>query len=129
MIVFLFAPWQRWNPVIGFCEKLLPSDRWQWSDVSGLKHQMLESFELPSPHWEWEADWYVDENFGGDPTEKGVGAKYRKGIHVLLRGGREGAMWKGKGCYLAFKIHCRIHTCYPGGVELGVLFVIESRDH
>ncbi|XP_033023021.1 tectonin beta-propeller repeat-containing protein 1 [Lacerta agilis] len=62
---------QRWNPVIGFCEKLLPSDRWQWSDVSGLKHQMLESFELPSPHWEWESDWYVDENFGGDPTEKG----------------------------------------------------------
>ncbi|XP_061455337.1 tectonin beta-propeller repeat-containing protein 1 isoform X3 [Rhineura floridana] len=62
---------QRWNPVIGFCEKLLPSDRWQWSNVSGLKHQKLESFELPSPHWEWESDWYVDENFGGDPTEKG----------------------------------------------------------
>ncbi|XP_044289286.1 tectonin beta-propeller repeat-containing protein 1 isoform X2 [Varanus komodoensis] len=62
---------QRWNPVIGFCEKLLPSDRWQWSDVSGLKHQSLESFALPSPHWEWESDWYVDENFGGDPTEKG----------------------------------------------------------
>ncbi|XP_066496875.1 tectonin beta-propeller repeat-containing protein 1 [Tiliqua scincoides] len=62
---------QRWNPVIGFCEKLLPSDRWQWSDVSGLKHQPLESFAPPSPHWDWESDWYVDENFGGDPTEKG----------------------------------------------------------
>ncbi|KAL8175522.1 UNVERIFIED_CONTAM: Tectonin beta-propeller repeat-containing protein 1 [Gekko kuhli] len=62
---------QRWNPVIGFCEKLLPSDRWQWSDVSGLKHQKLEGFALPSPHWEWESDWYVDENFGGEPTEKG----------------------------------------------------------
>ncbi|XP_053132794.1 tectonin beta-propeller repeat-containing protein 1 [Hemicordylus capensis] len=62
---------QRWNPVVGFCEKLLPSDRWQWSDVSGLKHQQLESFMLLSPHWEWESDWYVDENFGGDPTEKG----------------------------------------------------------
>ncbi|KAH0631949.1 hypothetical protein JD844_019861 [Phrynosoma platyrhinos] len=52
--------------------QLLPSDRWQWSDVSGLKHQKLESFVLPSPHWEWESDWYVDENFGGDPTEKGI---------------------------------------------------------
>ncbi|XP_053327449.1 tectonin beta-propeller repeat-containing protein 1 [Spea bombifrons] len=62
---------QRWNPVDGFCEKLLPSDRWQWSDVTGSKHQQLDSFELPSPHWEWEADWYVDENFGGEPTEKG----------------------------------------------------------
>ncbi|XP_066545328.1 tectonin beta-propeller repeat-containing protein 1 [Amia ocellicauda] len=62
---------QRWNPVDGFCERLLPSDRWQWSDVTGLKHQPLDGFELSSEHWEWEADWYVDENFGGEPTEKG----------------------------------------------------------
>ncbi|KAL4624566.1 tectonin beta-propeller repeat-containing protein 1 isoform X1 [Arapaima gigas] len=62
---------QRWNPVDGFSDRLLPSDRWQWSDVTGLKHQQLESFQLPSENWEWEADWYVDENFGGEPTEKG----------------------------------------------------------
>lgn len=65
---------QRWNPVGGFCEKLLPSDRWPWSDVTGLQHRPLEEVAmLPSPHWEWESDWYVDENFGGEPTEKGVG--------------------------------------------------------
>nr|XP_033819420.1 tectonin beta-propeller repeat-containing protein 1 [Geotrypetes seraphini]XP_033819421.1 tectonin beta-propeller repeat-containing protein 1 [Geotrypetes seraphini] len=62
---------QRWNPVDGFCDRLLPSDRWLWSDVSGLKHQRLDSFQLPSPYWEWESDWYVDENIGGEPTEKG----------------------------------------------------------
>uniref|UniRef100_A0A8C9JIU2 Tectonin beta-propeller repeat containing 1 n=1 Tax=Panthera tigris altaica TaxID=74533 RepID=A0A8C9JIU2_PANTA len=62
---------QRWNPVGGFCEKLLPSDRWQWSDVSGLQHRPLDGVALPSPHWVWESDWYVDENFGGEPTEKG----------------------------------------------------------
>ncbi|XP_059555241.1 tectonin beta-propeller repeat-containing protein 1 isoform X2 [Myotis daubentonii] len=62
---------QRWNPVGGFCEKLLPSDRWLWSDVSGLQHRPLDGVALPSPHWEWESDWYVDENFGGEPTEKG----------------------------------------------------------
>ncbi|OCT61572.1 hypothetical protein XELAEV_18047600mg [Xenopus laevis] len=62
---------QRWNPVDGYCEKLLPSDRWQWSDVTGLQHQQLDNFVLPSPHWEWESDWYVDENIGGEPTEKG----------------------------------------------------------
>ena len=65
---------QRWNPVGGFCEALLPSDRWPWSDVSGLQHRPLDGVALPSPHWEWESDWYVDENFGGEPTEKGVGA-------------------------------------------------------
>ncbi|XP_051529764.1 tectonin beta-propeller repeat-containing protein 1 isoform X1 [Myxocyprinus asiaticus] len=62
---------QRWNPVDGFSDRLLPSDRWQWSDVTGLKHQPLGGFQLPSENWEWEADWYVDENFGGEPTEKG----------------------------------------------------------
>ncbi|XP_028670052.1 tectonin beta-propeller repeat-containing protein 1 [Erpetoichthys calabaricus] len=62
---------QRWNPVDGFCDRLLPSDRWQWSDITGLVHQPLDSFHLPSEHWEWEADWYVDENIDGDPTEKG----------------------------------------------------------
>ncbi|XP_061088171.1 tectonin beta-propeller repeat-containing protein 1 [Conger conger] len=62
---------QRWNPVDGFSERLLPSDRWQWSDMTGLKQQTFDSFHLPSENWEWEADWYVDENFGGEPTEKG----------------------------------------------------------
>lgn len=57
----------------GFCEALLPSDRWPCSDVSGLQHRPLDGVVLPSPHWEWESDWYVDENFGGEPTEKGVG--------------------------------------------------------
>ncbi|XP_061120681.1 tectonin beta-propeller repeat-containing protein 1 isoform X2 [Syngnathus typhle] len=61
---------QRWNPVDGFSERLLPSDRWQWSDVTGLHHQPPSHFQLPSSSWEWEGDWYVDENFEGEPTEK-----------------------------------------------------------
>ncbi|XP_054454751.1 tectonin beta-propeller repeat-containing protein 1 [Anoplopoma fimbria] len=62
---------QRWNPVDGFSERLLPSDRWQWSDVTGLQHQPLDNFQLPSTSWEWEGDWYADENLEGEPTEKG----------------------------------------------------------
>ncbi|KAJ3608001.1 hypothetical protein NHX12_025052 [Muraenolepis orangiensis] len=62
---------QRWNPVDGFSERLLPSDRWQWSDVTGLVHQPLDDYQLPSLGWEWEADWYVDENFEAEPTGKG----------------------------------------------------------
>uniref|UniRef100_A0A1A8RK56 Tectonin beta-propeller repeat-containing protein 1 n=2 Tax=Nothobranchius rachovii TaxID=451742 RepID=A0A1A8RK56_9TELE len=61
---------QRWNPVDGFSDHLLPSDRWQWSDVTGLQHQPLNGFQLPSHSWDWEDDWYVDENFEGEPTEK-----------------------------------------------------------
>ncbi|MEQ2291693.1 Tectonin beta-propeller repeat-containing protein 1, partial [Ameca splendens] len=61
---------QRWNPVDGFSDRLLLSDRWQWSDITGLQHQPLDSFQLPSSNWEWEGDWYVDENLDGEPTEK-----------------------------------------------------------
>lgn len=76
--------WQRWNPVDGFSDRLLPSDRWQWSDVTGLQHQPLDSFQPPSENWEWEADWYVDENFGGEPTEKGVSEHARSAADVLV---------------------------------------------
>uniref|UniRef100_A0A8C9YQ82 Tectonin beta-propeller repeat-containing protein 1 n=1 Tax=Sander lucioperca TaxID=283035 RepID=A0A8C9YQ82_SANLU len=62
---------QRWNPIDGFSDRLLPSDRWQWSDVTGLQHQPLDNFRIPSDSWEWEGDWYADENFEGEPTEKG----------------------------------------------------------
>ncbi|KAI4796901.1 hypothetical protein KUCAC02_026681, partial [Chaenocephalus aceratus] len=61
---------QRWNPVDSFSDRLLPSDRWQWSDITGLQHQPLNGFPLPSDSWEWEGDWHVDENFEGEPTEK-----------------------------------------------------------
>ncbi|KAI4807686.1 hypothetical protein KUCAC02_027477, partial [Chaenocephalus aceratus] len=66
---------QRWNPVDSFSDRLLPSDRWQWSDITGLQHQPLNGFLLPSDSWEWEGDWHVDENFEGEPTEK-VGWTY-----------------------------------------------------
>lgn len=71
MVIYVYSC-QRWNPVDGFSERLLPSDRWQWSDVTGLQHQPPDSFQLPSSSWEWESDWYVDENFEGEPTEKEV---------------------------------------------------------
>uniref|UniRef100_A0A673WSF0 Tectonin beta-propeller repeat-containing protein 1 n=1 Tax=Salmo trutta TaxID=8032 RepID=A0A673WSF0_SALTR len=63
---------QRWNPVDGFTDVLLPTDRWAWSDLTGVTAQPLHSFLLPSDSWEWEGDWYVDQVCaGGDPTETG----------------------------------------------------------
>lgn len=63
---------QRWNPVDGFTDTLLPTDRWPWSDVTGLNPQPLHSFQLPSSSWEWEGDWYVDQSCGGEPSQTGV---------------------------------------------------------
>ncbi|XP_062308052.1 tectonin beta-propeller repeat-containing protein 1 isoform X2 [Osmerus eperlanus] len=62
---------QRWNPVDGFTDVLLPTDRWPWSDVTGMMSLPLHSFLLPSLSWEWEGDWYVDQSCGGDPAETG----------------------------------------------------------
>lgn len=62
---------QRWNPVDGFTDTLLPTDRWPWSDVTGMNPQPLHSFQLPSRSWEWEGDWYVDQSCGGEPSQTG----------------------------------------------------------
>ncbi|XP_068575081.1 tectonin beta-propeller repeat-containing protein 1 isoform X3 [Cebidichthys violaceus] len=61
---------QRWNPVDSFTDTLLPTDRWPWSDVTGMNPQPLHSFELPSRSWEWEGDWYVDQSCG-EPNQTG----------------------------------------------------------
>lgn len=56
----------------GFTDTLLPTDRWPWSDVTGMNPQPLHSFQLPSRSWEWEGDWYVDQSCGGEPSQTGV---------------------------------------------------------
>ena len=56
----------------GFTDVLLPTDRWPWSDVTGMNPQPLHSFQLPSRSWEWEGDWYVDQSCGGEPSQTGV---------------------------------------------------------
>lgn len=54
-----------------FTDTLLPTDRWPWSDVTGVNPQPLHSFQLPSLSWEWEGDWYVDQSCG-EPSQAGV---------------------------------------------------------
>lgn len=81
---FRTFPPQRWNPVDGFTDALLPTDRWPWSDVTGLNPQPLHSFELPARSWEWEGDWYVDQCCGGEPSEDGVRARTRTQLSFII---------------------------------------------
>ncbi|XP_016084950.1 tectonin beta-propeller repeat-containing protein 1-like [Sinocyclocheilus grahami] len=81
---------QRWNPVDGYTDTLLPTDRWQWTDESGLNPQPLHSFVLPSANWEWEGDWYVDdESCGRESSETGLW--FRTGIRQQ---NPEGTRWE-----------------------------------
>lgn len=50
---------QRWNPVGGFSQSLLPSDRWAWSDRTGRINCAKEGYALPSSTFRWIGDWYI----------------------------------------------------------------------
>ncbi|KAL2101174.1 hypothetical protein ACEWY4_002935 [Coilia grayii] len=67
---------QRWNPLEGFTDTLLPTDRWPWTDEAGLNPQPLHSFQLPSESWEWEGDWFVHDETCGRPSTGTGGWEY-----------------------------------------------------
>ena len=74
-IHFLFVClFQRWTPFNGFrSSNLLPTDRRAWSDEHGDIYLPKESIRLPSAHWNWEGDWFIDENLQGEIcTDRGV---------------------------------------------------------
>ncbi len=61
---------QRWNPLDGFCHKLLPTDRPRFSTPDGTRGRDKDAVKLPSMAWRWEGEWYVDTNFGGKELDK-----------------------------------------------------------
>ncbi|KAH7944516.1 hypothetical protein HPB52_020710 [Rhipicephalus sanguineus] len=44
---------QRWNPISGFAPRGLLTDRYMWSDASGLIECTKEGTKLDSVHWHW----------------------------------------------------------------------------
>lgn len=58
---------QRWSPFSGFrITNLLPTDRRSWSDEHGDGYLPKEGIRLPSSHWDWEGEWFIDENLQGE---------------------------------------------------------------
>lgn len=52
---------QRWNPLDGFSDRRLPSDRWNWSDETGVYERTREGYCLPSSQWQWaDEQWSVE---------------------------------------------------------------------
>ena len=50
-------PFQRWNPIDGFSDKLLASDRWHFSSKDGRTQKRFSDVDLPSLGWQWEGKW------------------------------------------------------------------------
>ncbi|XP_042223768.1 tectonin beta-propeller repeat-containing protein 1-like isoform X2 [Homarus americanus] len=62
---------QRWNPVTGFTNRGLPTDRNTWSDQTGRIHRTRENAKLPSRHWSWTSEWCVDYHTPGGVDREG----------------------------------------------------------
>ncbi|KAI4904006.1 hypothetical protein NFI96_024223, partial [Prochilodus magdalenae] len=62
---------QRWNPVTGYTDKGLPTDRYMWSDGLGLKECTKENTRPPSPQWTWVSDWVIDFSTPGGTDKEG----------------------------------------------------------
>ena len=62
---------QRWNPLTGFSSSGLPTDRYMWSDKSGLHSASKESVRLPGGGWQWTGDWVVDHHTPGGTDRDG----------------------------------------------------------
>ncbi|XP_026682264.1 LOW QUALITY PROTEIN: tectonin beta-propeller repeat-containing protein 1-like [Diaphorina citri] len=60
---------QRWNPIEGFVSRLLPSDRYEWSNKDGTQNRTLENIRLPSFAWEWESSWQMELTLDGQPLD------------------------------------------------------------
>jgi hypothetical protein len=57
---------QRSYPVLGWSTRLLPTDRYGWSDASGCHRRRREDVTLPDDRWEWIDDWHL----GLDPPTR-----------------------------------------------------------
>ncbi|KAF0287052.1 Tectonin beta-propeller repeat-containing protein 1 [Amphibalanus amphitrite] len=60
---------QRWNPIDGFCDKLLGTDRYHFSSMDGKTERRFTDVDLPSLGWQWEGDWQLDSTLNGTQLE------------------------------------------------------------
>jgi hypothetical protein len=54
--------------VLGWSDRLLPTDRPPWSDYNGTAAKSMEEVALPDDkrHWDWVDEWHVDSRLRGD---------------------------------------------------------------
>ncbi|XP_014281223.1 tectonin beta-propeller repeat-containing protein [Halyomorpha halys] len=60
---------QRWYPLDGFSKRLLPTDRYQFSNLDGSVDRTLEKIRVPSMAWQWESEWHIETTLDGEPLD------------------------------------------------------------
>ncbi|XP_058805378.1 tectonin beta-propeller repeat-containing protein isoform X2 [Phymastichus coffea] len=60
---------ERWLPLEGFSGRLLPTDRYHFSNQDGTVNRSRDKVKLPSMAWQWEGDWYIETLLDGQPLD------------------------------------------------------------
>lgn len=60
---------ERWLPLDGFSQRLLPTDRYRFSSMDGTVNRDIEKIRLPSMAWQWEGEWHLDCTLDGQPLD------------------------------------------------------------
>lgn len=59
-------------PLEGFSERLLPTDRYNFSNQDGTVDRSRDKVKLPSMAWQWEGDWQIETTLDGQPLDHDV---------------------------------------------------------
>lgn len=60
---------ERWLPLEGFSSRLLPTDRFNFSNHDGTVDRSRDKVKLPSMAWQWEGDWQIETTLDGQPLD------------------------------------------------------------
>lgn len=50
---------ERWWLGNGWCDKMLPQERSNWSDLGGHMYMPKSHAKLPGKNWQWTSDWQI----------------------------------------------------------------------
>lgn len=56
-------------PIEGFSSRLLPTDRYHFSNADGTINRSIDKIRLPSMAWQWEGDWQKELTLDGQPLD------------------------------------------------------------
>lgn len=60
---------ERWLPLEGFSNRLLPTDRYNFSNQDGTIDRSIDRIRLPSMAWQWEGDWQLELTLDGQSLD------------------------------------------------------------
>lgn len=68
----------------GFSGRLLPTDRYNFSNQDGTVDRSRDKVKLPSMAWQWEDDWQIETTLDGQPLDHDVNIKSNIFIYINM---------------------------------------------